>query len=193
MSGHSKWHQIKHAKGITDLKRGKVFARHAHNITMAAKQGGADLSMNPALRLAIDTAKKDNVPNDNIERAIKKGTGELQGGVEMEEALYEGKGPGGLLLILEALTDNRNRTATNLRTIFSKNEGELLKTGSLTWMFDRISENGKISYKPKSKITLEDSDAKEKALALLNQLNEDQDVSRLFTNSDLNPEEEEAA
>ncbi|MFH0820364.1 MAG: YebC/PmpR family DNA-binding transcriptional regulator [Candidatus Peregrinibacteria bacterium] len=137
MSGHSKWHSIKHKKGIADAKRGKIFTRHTHLIAMAARQGGGDLSMNPNLRLAIDNAKADNVPNANIDRAIKKGTGELKEGAEIAEVTYEGYDPGGVALIVECLTDNKNRTVTNLRTLFSKNGGNMSASGSVSYLFDR--------------------------------------------------------
>lgn len=133
MSGHSKWHSIKHKKGIADAQRGKVFTRHAHLITIAARKGG-DLSTNPTLRLTIDNAKKDNLPNLNIERAIKRGTGELKDAAEIHEEVYEGYGPAGIAVIVESLTDNKNRTFTNLRTLFDKRGGSL---GSVAWMFDR--------------------------------------------------------
>ncbi len=136
MSGHSKWHSIKHKKGIADAKRGKIFTRHANLITIAARSGG-DPEMNPGLRLAIDNAKKDNVPNANIDKAIKRGTGELKDGSEISEVSYEGYGPGGAAVIVECLTDNKNRTFTNVRTIFNKRGGSLGNSGSVAWMFDR--------------------------------------------------------
>lgn len=136
MSGHSKWHSIKHKKGIADAKRGKIFTRHAKLITISAR-GGGDPDMNPGLRMAIDNAKKANVPNANIEKAIKRGTGELKDAAQIEEVIYEGYGPGGTAVIVECLTDNTNRTYTNIRTIFNKQGGNLGKTGVVTWMFDR--------------------------------------------------------
>lgn len=136
MSGHSKWHSIRHKKGIIDAKRGKVFTLHANLITVAARNGG-DPDMNPSLRLAIDNAKKANVPNANIERAIKRGTGELKDGAQLEEVTYEGFGPSGIAVIVEALTDNKNRTLTNVRTIINKKGGNLGASGSVSWMFNR--------------------------------------------------------
>jgi len=136
MSGHSKWHSIKHKKGLIDAKRGKIFTRHANLITIAARKGG-DADMNPSLRFAIDNAKKDNVPNANIERAVKRGTGELKGAAEIAEVVYEGYGPAGIAVIAECLTDNKNRTVTNLRTAFSKSGGSLGASGSVAWMFER--------------------------------------------------------
>ncbi len=137
MSGHSKWHSIKHKKAATDAKRGKIFTQHANLITIAARQGGGDPDMNPSLRLAIDNAKKANVPNNNIDRAIKRGTGELKGEAEISEMIYEGYGPNGIAVIVEGLTDNKNRTYTNVRTIFNKKRGNLGESGSVAWMFDR--------------------------------------------------------
>ncbi len=123
-------------KNANDAQRGKIFTRHGNLITLAARKGG-DPSMNPALRLAVDNAKKDNFPNANIERAIKRGTGELKGQAELEEISYEGYGPAGIAVIVECLTDNRNRSVTNVRTIFNKRGGNLGNSGSVGWMFER--------------------------------------------------------
>jgi len=136
MSGHSKWHSIKHKKGEADAKRGKIFTRHANLITIAAQKGG-DPGTNATLRLAIDNAKKENVPNTNIERAIKRGTGELKDGAALEEIVYEGYGPAGTAVIVECLTNNKNRTYTNIRTIFNKKGGNLGGSGNVSWMFQR--------------------------------------------------------
>jgi YebC/PmpR family DNA-binding regulatory protein len=136
MSGHSKWHSIKHKKGLIDAQRGKIFTRHANLITIAARKGG-DPDMNPSLRFALDNAKKDNVPNANIDRAIKRGTGELKGAAEIVEISYEGYGPAGIAVIVECLTDNKNRAFTNIRTIFGKSGGNLGASGSVSWMFER--------------------------------------------------------
>lgn len=136
MAGHSKWHNIQRRKGAQDAKRGKIFMRHAKLIYTAAKEGGGDPDMNPALRLAIEKAKADNMPNDNIERAIKKATGTLEG-ASYEEVTYEGYGPGGVAVIVNVLTDNRNRTAAEVRHAFSKNGGNLGETGCVSFMFDR--------------------------------------------------------
>ena len=136
MAGHSKWHNIQRRKGAQDKKRGKIFMRHAKLIYQAAKEGGGDPDMNPALRTAIENAKADNLPNDNIERAIKKATGTLDG-ANFEEITYEGYGPGGIAVIVHALTDNRNRTASEVRHAFTKNGGNLGESGSVSYMFDR--------------------------------------------------------
>ncbi len=137
MSGHSKWANIKHEKGAADAKRGKIFTRHAKLIAVAAQAGGGDLATNPALRAAIDKAKEDNVPNANIERAIKRGTGELKDQAAIEEVIYEGYGPCGVAILIKCLTDNKNRTVASLRMILSKNEGSLGGSGCVSWMFKR--------------------------------------------------------
>jgi len=136
MAGHSKWHNIQRRKGAQDAKRGKIFMRHAKFIYTAAKEGGGDPEMNPALRTAIEKAKADNMPNDNIERAIAKATGTLDG-ASYEEVTYEGYGPGGIAVIVHVLTDNRNRTAAEVRHAFSKFGGNLGESGCVAFMFDR--------------------------------------------------------
>jgi len=135
MAGHSKWANIKHKKGIADAKRGKVFTKHAKLIALAA-QGGSDPDMNSALRSAIDNAKADNVPNDNIKRAVAKGSGEGGSANQMVEVKYEGYGPSGIAMIIEGVTDNKNRTFTNIRTIMSKNGGNLGESGCTSYLFD---------------------------------------------------------
>lgn len=136
MSGHSKWAGIKHKKALIDAKRGKLFSKLNREITVAAKAGGGSPGANPRLRLAVAKAKEANVPNDTIERAIKKGTGELPG-VSYEQANYEGYGPGGVAIVVEALTDNKNRTTAEVRSIFSKKGGNLAGTGSVGWLFNK--------------------------------------------------------
>lgn len=136
MSGHSKWHSIKHKKMATDAKRGKIFTKHAKLIAVAAR-GGGDPTMNPSLRMAIDNARAENMPYDNIERAIKKGTGESKDAAQIEEVLYEGFGPGGVALYIETLTDNRNRTISSLKTIVSKNGGNMGAAGSVGYLFKK--------------------------------------------------------
>jgi YebC/PmpR family DNA-binding regulatory protein len=137
MSGHSKWHTIKHKKGALDAKRGKVFTKLIKEITVAARTGGTgDLDSNARLRKAVTDAKAQNMPNDTIDRAIKRGTGELEG-VNYEELVYEGYGIGGVAVLIEVMTDNRNRSVAEIRHLFSKNGGNLGETGSVGWMFDR--------------------------------------------------------
>lgn len=134
MSGHSKWASIKHKKAATDAKRGNSFTKLANNITIAAKQGGGDVSMNASLRMAVEKARAANMPKDNIERAIKRGTGE-SGGAAVEEVLYEGFGPGNTALLVEALTDNRNRTNSDVRQIFNKTGGRIPEGGGIAYQF----------------------------------------------------------
>ena len=136
MSGHSKWSQIKRKKAVTDAKRGQMFTKLIREITVAARTGGGDANFNPRLRLAIDTAKAANMPAENIDRAVKKGTGELEG-VNYEEVTYEGYGPGGVALFIEALTDNQKRTVADIRHLLDKADGNLGTTGSVAWQFDR--------------------------------------------------------
>jgi len=134
MSGHSKWSTIKRKKGAEDARRGKLFTRLAREITIAAKNGG-DPSSNSSLRLAIDKARASNMPKENIERAIKRGTGELEGG-EVEEIIYEGYGPHGVALLVKCLTDNRNRTIADVRRVFNRSGGNMAEAGAVAWMFD---------------------------------------------------------
>ena len=136
MSGHSKWATIKHKKAAADQKRGKVFTKLIREITVVAKTGGGDPNTNPRLRTVIDTAKAANMPADNIERAIKKGTGELEG-VTYEEVVYEGYGPQGVAVLVACLTDNKNRTAAEVRTLFSKFNGSMAGAGSVAWIFEK--------------------------------------------------------
>ncbi len=136
MSGHSKWSTIKHKKGAADAKRGKVFTRILKEITVAARLGGGDVASNPRLRLAVDTAKGANMPKENWERAIKKGTGELEG-VTYEEVQYEGYGPGGVAIIIEAVTDNKNRTTPEIRSCFTKFGSELGAMNSVAYLFTK--------------------------------------------------------
>jgi YebC/PmpR family DNA-binding regulatory protein len=136
MSGHSKWATIKHKKGATDAKRGKIFTRLIKEITIAAKTGGGDPDGNPRLRGAIAAAKAENMPADNIKRAIQRGTGELEG-VSYEEMSYEGYGPGGAAVIIDVLTDNKNRAVSEIRHAFSKNGGNLGTEGAVSWMFTK--------------------------------------------------------
>ncbi len=136
MSGHSKWSTIKRKKGAADAKRGKMFTKLIKEITIAAREGGGDPNANPRLRLAVDNAKAANMPADNIDRAIKKATGELEG-VTYHELTYEGYGPSGVAVIVEAATDNKNRTVAEVRHLFSKYNGSLAENGSVAWMFDR--------------------------------------------------------
>lgn len=136
MSGHSKWHSIRHKKAAKDAKRGKLFTKLIKDITVAARDGGGDPDLNPRLRRAVEKAKAANMPIDNIERAIKKGTGELPG-VTYESVVYEGYGPGGAAILIHAYTDNKNRTVAEIRHIFSKKGGNMAGAGSVAWIFSK--------------------------------------------------------
>lgn len=137
MSGHSKWHTIKHKKGALDAKRGKIFTKLIKEITVAARTGGSgDVDSNARLRKAVNDAKAQNMPNDTIDRAIKRGTGEIEG-AQYDEVTYEGYGPSGVAVLVEAMTDNRNRTVAEIRHIFSKNGGNMGESGSVGWMFNK--------------------------------------------------------
>ena len=148
MSGHSKWHSIRHKKAIVDARRGKLFTKLMREIMVAARLGGGDPDKNPRLRKAIQAARDANMPKENIERAIKKGTGELEG-EKFEEVSYEGYGPGGVAVYIEAMTDNKNRTASEIRHIFAKHGGNLGESGCVSWMFKRkgyiVVEKSKVS------------------------------------------------
>lgn len=145
MAGHSKWHNIKHKKAKVDAERGKIFTKISKEITVAAKHGGGDPSANITLRLLLEKARENNMPKDNIERAIKKGTGQLEG-VSYEAVTYEGYAPENIAVIVTALTDNKNRTVSDLRHVFSKNGGRLVDAGSVSWMFDH---RGQVEFDPK--------------------------------------------
>jgi YebC/PmpR family DNA-binding regulatory protein len=137
MSGHSKWHTIKHKKGALDAKRGKIFTKMIKEITVAARTGGSgDVDSNASLRIAVTDAKAVNMPSDTIDRAIKRGTGQVEG-VAYDEITYEGYGPGGVALLIQSMTDNRNRTVAEIRHLFSKNGGNLGESGSVGWMFEK--------------------------------------------------------
>ena len=136
MSGHSKWHSIKHKKGAADAKRGKIFTKHAKLISIAARNGD-DPNMNPGLRSAIINAKADNVPNANIEKAVKKGSGQDKDAAQYVEMIYEGYGPAGTAMLVEVITDNKNRSVASIKTIVTKNGGHMGEAGSVGWMFDR--------------------------------------------------------
>jgi len=136
LAGHSKWANIKYRKAAQDAKKGKIFQKLVRAIIVAAKEGGGDPETNPRLKAAIERAKEFNLPSENVERAIKRGTGEIEG-ASYEEVVYEGYGPGGVAIMVEAMTDNRNRTATEIRTIFARNGGSLGEAGCVSWIFQR--------------------------------------------------------
>jgi YebC/PmpR family DNA-binding regulatory protein len=136
MSGHSKWSSIKHKKALKDARRGKLFTKFIKEITVAARMGGGDVNANPRLRTAVTTARQNSMPADNIDRAIKKGTGDLEG-VTYDEVTYEAYGPGGVAILVQTLTDNRNRTVADLRSIITKHGGNLATAGAVSWMFQK--------------------------------------------------------
>ena len=243
MSGHSKWHSIKHKKGAADAKRGKIFTKHAKLITIAARSGG-EPEMNPALRAAIANAKADNVPNANIDKAVKKGSGQDKDGVVYAEALYEGVGPEGTAVLVEVITDNKNRSVANVKTIFTKNGGTMGGAGSVSWMFDKKGmvtvkadqkpadeaelmiidagaedvsyengafeittdpsdlmmvrdnlektgfeiENASITYLAKNPVDIDSMEKAQKVLKSLEALEDDDDVSNVYSNFDISEE-----
>ena len=158
MSGHSKWSSIKHKKGAADAKRGKIFSKLIKEVTVAARLGGSDPDGNPRLRTAIAAAKAENMPKENIERAIKKGTGELEG-ASYEEANYEGYGPGGVAVLVDCLTDNRNRTVADVKHLFERNGGNLGEPGCVAWIFEKkgliVIENDKVDEEQLLDLALE--------------------------------------
>ncbi len=137
MSGHSKWSTIKHKKAITDAKRSSVFTKLAKDIAVVAREGGGDMETNFRLRMAVDKARSANMPKDNIERAIKRGTGELKGEAQIEEALYEAYGPGQVALLIKVATDNKNRTLSEVKTLLKKNGGKFVEGGGVSWQFEQ--------------------------------------------------------
>lgn len=149
MAGHSKWANIKHKKSREDAKRGKIFTKLIREISVAAREGGSDPAANPRLRSLVEEARAANMPQENITRAIKKGSGELEG-AHYEESIYEGYGPGGIALVIETLSDNKNRTVADLRHVFSKHGGSLASSGSVLWMFDR---KGVVRIKKDAQVT----------------------------------------
>ena len=158
MSGHSKWANIKHRKGAADAKRGKVFTKLIKEITMAARLGGGDANANPRLRAAIIAAKAENMPKDNMERAIKKGTGELEG-VTYEENTYEGYGPGGVAILIDSVTDNKNRAVSEIRHALTKHGGNMGESGCVSWMFNKkgylVIEKGAVEEDALMELALE--------------------------------------
>ena len=167
MSGHSKWSTIKHKKGALDARRGKLFTKLSREIMVAARGGDANPEMNFRLRLAMDNARSNNMPKENIERAIAKGSGTGSSGESLEEITYEGYGPGGTGIIVQTLTDNRNRSATDVRTVLSRNGGALAQAGAVSWNF---AQKGQIS------VSVNDGDPEEKALEMVDAGAEDVDV-----------------
>ena len=179
MSGHSKWSTIKRKKGVADAKRGAAFTQVSKDITLAAREGGGDYEMNPALRLAIKRAKAVNMPSANIDRAVNKGIGNLPG-VKYENYVYEGYGPGGVAIMMEVMTDNKNRTVPDIRHIMSKNGGNLGESGCVNWMFEK---KGTITL---NKIGVDEDIVLEKSLELgADDFGSDNDVIEITTSPEL--------
>lgn len=179
MSGHSHWSSIKHKKGIVDQKKGQVFSKIAKVIEIAARKG-KDPEMNPGLRLAIEKARTVNMPNDNIERAIKKGTGETKE-EQLEEVIYEAYGPNGTPIIIEAITDNKNRTLSEIKHILNNHSAKLAEAGSVKYMF----EKQKGEWKPKYSIDITDENLKNQLEKLFEALDENDDVNEIYSNVNL--------
>lgn len=181
MSGHSHFHSIKYKKAITDAKRGKIFSKLSRQISIAAKEKGGDPDTNPALRTAIEKAKEFNLPKDNIERAIKKGTGELAGET-LEEVLFEAYGPGGIAIIIEGITDNKKRTLNEIKQILNQHNSKLVGEGGVRWLFERkVKTPGELEWVPKQEIEITEKD-KEAAEKLFEALDENDAVQEIYSN-----------
>lgn len=182
MSRHSKWSKIKRQKGASDVAKGKVFTKLARAITVAVREKGGDPSVNFSLRLAMDKAREANMPKENVERAIKRGTGEIAGEV-ISEVTYEAYLPGGTAIIITTLTDNKNRTTSNIKHIITNRGGSLGAQGSVMWAFDKkYWESGEVEFIPKNLIQIEDADTNAKIEEIFDALDEDEDVNDFFTN-----------
>src|ERR687889_91098 len=184
MAGHSKWAGIKHKKAIVDARRGKLFTKLARAITVAAKEGGGDIEGNPALSLAVQKAKDASMPKDNIERAIAKGTGEGGDADALEAVMYEGYGPGGVALLVEATTDNRNRTGSEVRHAFGKHSGNLGEPGSVAYLFDKQGVVVVVAQRPKTLVPLDEEGAT-KLMRLIDALEDLDDVDAVHANFDV--------
>jgi YebC/PmpR family DNA-binding regulatory protein len=177
MSGHSKWQNIRFRKELVDKKRGKIFSKISRLISVTAREKGGDPETNPKLRMAIEKAKELNMPKDNIERAIKRGTGQLEG-AKMEEILYEAYGPAGVALIIEGITDNKNRTLAEIKHILSRFGGKLAESGSVRYLFEKKGED----WVPKYPLEITDEKTKEQLEKLFEALDENDDVQEIYSN-----------
>lgn len=175
MAGHNKWSKIKRQKAVTDSKKSKIFSKYSRAIAVAAKEGGGDSDMNPTLRMLVDKAKLERMPKDNIQHAIDKGTGDLEGAA-YEDVLYEGYGPEGVAFMVKCLTDNKNRTVAEIRNIFTKHDGSLGTTGSAAYIFQNDPEN------PSFEIEIKDKVLARKITGLIETLEDMDDVQEVFTN-----------
>src|SRR6266571_4212533 len=189
VSGHSKWSSIKHKKGAADAKRGKLFSKLSRAIIVAAKEGGGDPSGNLALQNAIEKARSYSMPKDNIDRAIAKGSGADAAASAFETVVYEGYGPSGVAVIVEALTDNRNRTASDVRHTFAKNDGNLGGSGAVSWLFERrgivLVDAAELTMVPKTTVEVADENDAKKVLRLIDQLEDNDDVQDVYANFDI--------
>ena len=194
MSGHSKWSSIKHKKGAADARRGKLFSKLSRAIIVAAKEGGADPAGNLALQNAIEKARSYSMPKDNIERAVARGAGTGADAETFETVTYEGYGPNGVAVFVEALTDNRNRTASDVRHVFTKHDGSLGASGAVAWLFERKGvvlvpadgvDEDELTLVPKTTIEVADEAAAKKILRLIDQLEENDDVQDVYANFDI--------
>lgn len=176
MSGHSKWSKVKHQKAITDVRKGKIFSKMARMITVAAREKGGDPETNSKLKLAIEQAKELNVPKDNIERAIKRGAGELEG-AKIEEAIYEAYGPGGVAIIIETITDNKNRALAEIKHILSAHQAKLAEAGSVKYLFEQKNSD----WIPKYPMST-DEKTKAQLEKLFEALDEQDDVQEIYSN-----------
>src|SRR5215213_3331125 len=193
MSGHSKWSSIKHKKGAADAKRGKLFSKLSRAIIVAAKEGGPDPTGNLALQNAIEKARSYSMPKDNIERAIARGSGADADAGSFEQIVYEGYGPNGIALLVEALTDNRNRTASDVRHLFAKHDGNLGATGAVAWLFERQGvilvpgtvDEAELTMVPKTTVEVDEEAVARKVLRLVDALEENDDVQDVYANFDI--------
>jgi len=181
MSGHSHWAGIKHRKGLNDAKRAKIFTKHGKLITIAARSGGGNPDTNFQLRLAIDRARAENMPKENIERSIKRGTGELKDGAEIQEVIYEAYGPGQVAMLIKTATDNKNRTLGELKVILAKVGGKMVPAGSVSYLFKRTYKDSELIYEPAQKITL-DEKASANYAKLLEFLDDQDDTQEIYDN-----------
>ena len=179
MSGHSKWANIKHRKAAVDAKRGKAFTKLIRELTVAAKHGGGEPESNPRLRTAIAAAKNQNMANDTIDRAIKRGTGEIAG-TRLEEITYGAFGPGGVAMLITTITDNKNRTLAEIKKILSDHNGKFVETSSIQWMFRREGAD----WAPNSPVKIEDETVKKELTAIYEALDDQQDVNNIYTNEE---------
>lgn len=190
MSGHSKWSQIKRKKAVTDAKKGATFSKIAKEIMVASKLGGSDPQANFRLRFAIEKAKANHVPQNNIQRAIEKGAGKGAEGSNIEEIMYEGYGPGGIAVLILCTTDNKNRTVADIRSYFLKYGGKLAEAGAVSWMFLKRKEieDPRITYIPKENIEITDLEIAKNIISLLELIEEHDDVQEVYSNFDIKEE-----